>query len=205
MESLCITYDLLRCLRAGSKRGKRSFTIGDIRSSRYGCGQGDDPTASGRLHVNVVHTSEEGTVAALAAAAHLAKDLCAHIRLVAAERVPIHFSLNRPHVSADFLEQRLCQFICDAGIGCEDVTIQVSLCRNPKRALAGLLAPHSLLVIAGNLPWWNRRECQVARWLRQQGHHVIFVNAADGKRSRPAFDRGRQAAFYRSLRVAGSR
>jgi hypothetical protein len=169
-----------------------------IDSVDTGRGQRFDSTSSARLHVTVIHTSEEGTVAALAAAAHLAKNLCAHIRLLAAEAVPIHFSLQRPHVPADFLEGRLCRLISDAGLCGEDVTIQLSLCRSSKRALAELLAPRSLVVIAENLHWWERRECRTARWLRRQGHHVIFVNAA-GKRPHPDLDRGRQAAFYRSL------
>lgn len=164
-----------------------------------GWGQGFDSTSSARLNVTVIHTSEEGTVAALIAAAHLAKNLCGHIRLLAAETVPIHFSLERPHVSADFLAHRLYRLSADAGLCGEEVSIQISLCRSSKRALAELLVPHSLLIIGGNLSWWKRRECRISRWLRQQGHHVIFVNAADGNRPHLDVDRGRQAAFYRSL------
>jgi hypothetical protein len=163
-----------------------------------GWGQGVEPTSSSRLHVIVVHTSEEGTVAALATAAHLAKNLCAQIRLVAAEAVPIHFSLERPHVSADFLKRRLYRLVCDAGIGDEEVIVQVLLRRSRKRALVDLLAPHSLLVIGGVSRWW-KEECRMARWLREQGHHVIFVNAADAKCRHPDLDRGRQAAFFRML------
>jgi hypothetical protein len=138
-------------------------------------------------------------VAALVAAAHLAKNLCTHIRSLAAEAGPIHFSLQRPHVTADFLERRLYRLICDAGIDGEEVTIQISLCRSPKRALVEMLVPSSLLVMAGSSHWWKRRERRMVRWLRQQGHQVIFVNAADGKRLRLDLDRGRQAMFYRSL------
>jgi hypothetical protein len=164
-------------------------------------GQGFEPTSSPRLNVTVIHTSEEGTIAALAAAAQLAKNLCAHIRLLAPEVVPFHFSLARPHVTADFLEHRLYRLVCDAGIADEEVTVQVSLCRSSRRALAGLLAPHSLLVIAST-HWW-RREQRMERWLRQQGHHVVSVGAADGKRQHADTDRGRQAAYYRSVGLLG--
>jgi hypothetical protein len=158
-----------------------------------------EPASSPRLNVNVIHTSEEGTVAALAAAARLAKDLCANIRLLAAEVVPFHFSLDRPHVPPEFMERRLYRLVCDAGISDEELTIQVSLCRSPKPALESLLVPHSLLVIGAGAHWWNRRERRMVRWLQQLGHRVITVNAADGRRTRPQMDRGRQAAYYRSL------
>ena len=170
------------------------------RSDDAGWGRGFEPTSSSRLHVIVVQTSEEGTVAALAAAAHLAKNLCAQIMLVAAEAVPIHFSLERPHVSADFLKRRLYRLICDAGIGDEEVTVQVLLRRSRKRALVDLLVPRSLLVIGGVSHWW-KQECRMARWLKQRGHHVIFVNAADAKHWHPDLDRGRQAAFFRTLEL----
>ena len=91
-------------------------------------------------------------MAALVAAAHLAKNLCTHIRSLAAEAGPIHFSLQRPHVTGDFLERRLYRLICDAGIDGEEVTIQISLCRSPKRALVEMLVPSSLLVMAGKFP-----------------------------------------------------
>jgi hypothetical protein len=164
-----------------------------------GVGNGFEPASPFRLHISVIHTSEAGTRAALAAAARLAKNLCAQIRLVAAEAVPIHFSLERPHVPAEFMEHRLSRLACDAGIDEEELTVQVSLCRSPKQALSSLLAPRSLLVIGDATRWWNWRERRMAAWLREVGHQVLTVNAAEGKRPSPRMDRGRQAAFYRSL------
>jgi hypothetical protein len=164
-----------------------------------GGGKGFEPASPFRLHVSVIHTSEEGTLAALAAAARLAKNLCAQIRLVAAEVVPIHFSLERPHVPAEFMEHRLSRLACNAGIDEEELTVQVLLCRSPKLALSSLLAPRSLLVIGRASRWWNWRERRLARWLQRLGHQVISVSAAEGRCLRPHMDRGRQAAFYRSL------
>jgi len=155
--------------------------------------------AEHELQVRVIYTTPAGTVAALRAAADLATNLQACITLVVAEPVPMHFSLDRPHVPVDFLERRNWALICEAGLVDQPVDIKICLCRNARRALKQVLGAHSLIVIGGGAHWWNRTERRLANWLGGLGHHVIFVSARDhGFHAKREFP-GRQEAFLRTL------
>jgi len=155
--------------------------------------------AEHELQVRVIYTTPEGTVAALRAAGDLATNLQASITLVVAEPVPMHFSLERPHVPVDFLERHNWALISEAGLLDHPVDIKICLCRNARQALKQVLGAHSLIVIGGGAHWWNRAERKLANWLSRLGHHVIFVNAKGyafhTKREFP----GRQEAFLRTL------
>ena len=59
------------------------------------------------LRVTVVHTTTEGTIAALRTAADLAKGLGAEVVLLSAEEVPPQFPLDKLPVPVDLLERRL--------------------------------------------------------------------------------------------------
>jgi hypothetical protein len=169
-----------------------------------GDGQVDtDSSSDSRLRITVLHTSPEGTVAALEAAANLARSLGGQIDVQVHEPVPIHFSLRRPHVPAAFLEQRLLAIISAAGISTDEISIHVWLCRNQKQSLADTLAPRSLIVIGGATGWWNRRERSLARWLRAEGHQIILVPAIRKHCSDSKLDRGRLATYLRSERNFG--
>ena len=168
-----------------------------------GDAQGDvDAPSDSHLRITVVTTTPQGTIAALKAAATLAKDLCGQIDVQVHEPVPIHFSLQRPHVSVDFLEERLLRMIREAAVPTEAIAIHVWLCRSRKLSLEDSLAPRSLVVMGVRLRWWNWHARSLARWLRARGHHVVLVPAGS-KRPDPKVDRGRQATYLRSLGYPG--
>jgi hypothetical protein len=157
-----------------------------------------EPASESRLRITVLHTTPEGTVAALQAAANLAKSLGGQIDVQVHEAVPIHFSLERPHVPACFLETHLLAVIAEAGVPVDELSIHVWLCRNQKQSIADTLAPHSLVVIGGKTRWWNWHDRSLARWLRAAGHQVLLVPAGPKKCFDPKLDLGRQASYVRA-------
>jgi hypothetical protein len=155
-----------------------------------------------KLRVFVVHTTPEGTIRALRTAAKFSRDLDAEIVLLAAEAVPIHFSMERPHVPLRFLERRLYGFIREAGIVDEEFFVHGALCRQQKLCLRALLPPDSLVVIGTDPHWWHAHDRRLAEWLRSAQHHdVIRVTAEPRAAATPGLDRGRLAAYLRSLQL----
>ncbi len=124
--------------------------------------------------VTVIHTTDDGTVSALKAACDLAKSLGIQIRLVATQEVPFRLALEEPLVSTNFLRQRRALLVFQAGIDPDEVTVQILLCRNEKRALTEFLTPRSLIAIGGNRQWW-RPERRLEKYLTRLGHRVVFV------------------------------
>lgn len=157
--------------------------------------------ADARLHVHVIRTTEQGTLAALRSAAKLSQDLCGQIVLLAPEIVPFHFSLERPHVPAWFVQLRLYLLAGEAKILDEDFEIRVHMCRSRRAFLQQALAPHSLIVIGARLRWWHRRDRRLVRWLCGQGHQVITVPADPRKPSDSKLDRGRLAQYLRARQI----
>jgi hypothetical protein len=157
--------------------------------------------ADARLYVNVIRTSEQGTLAALRSAAKLSKDLCGQIVLLAPEIVPFHFALERPHVPAWFLQLRLYLLAGKAEILDEDFEIRVHMCRSRRAFLSQALAPHSLIVIGAESRGWNLRNRRLVRWLRAQRHQVITVPADRRKPSPSKLDRGRLAQYLRVRQI----
>jgi hypothetical protein len=158
-----------------------------------------DDRLDNRLNVTVIFTTPEGTVAALKSAADLSTQLGARLTLLVAEAVPIHFSLDRPHVSIDFLQRRSWALVYAAGIVDEEVKIQICLCRNRRLALKSMLAPHALVVIGGRPHWWRTAERKLQNFLRRLGHQVIWVESE--KQSRPQAETAWQATFLRALEI----
>jgi hypothetical protein len=153
------------------------------------------PSADPKLRVTVVHTTPDGTVAALRAAADLAKHLDGRVALVAPEVIPFLFPLDEPHVAIDFMKKRYRDLVARAGLVDQEITIRILLCRDRQAALKQWLAPHSLIVIGGSTRWWARRERRFARWLGKLGHRVIFVDYATNEAPRIEAEMNRQAAF----------
>lgn len=152
-----------------------------------------------KLRVTVVNTTHDGTVAALKAAADLARHLGADIVLLAPHVVPIQISLDRPHVAIEILKRRYIDLVAEAEIIDEQIAIRILLCRNRVEALKQTLAPHSLIVIGGSSQWWRIRERRLARRLQKMGHHVVFVDSAVKDRAEPQSDGLRLAAVYRVI------
>ena len=101
------------------------------------------------LPVIVLHTTEEGTLAALKAAGTLARNLSVRVGLAVIEVVPFRLPLERPPVPVDFLKRQQCSLLSKAGIEAEEVRIQICLCRDRDYTLSRLLAPQSLVLVGG--------------------------------------------------------
>jgi hypothetical protein len=89
--------------------------------------------------------------------------------------VPIHSSLERPHVPVWFLERRLYALASEAGIVDEEFTIRALLCRSRRMCLMATLEPHSL--IGADMHWRRARDRRLAEWLHAQQHQAIVVPA----------------------------
>jgi len=157
------------------------------------------PSYDPKLGVTVIHTTLKGTVAALRAAADLAKHLSAQITLVVPEVVPMRLPLEKPQVSVEFLKRRYCDLVADAGIMDERITIRIWLCRERENSLQQELAPHSLIVVGGSTRWWRRGERKLAHWLLTRGHHVVFVALESNERIPSEAGVRTQGAFSRVL------
>jgi hypothetical protein len=152
-----------------SGRSRAPETGGCDAGHAHAFGSDFDP----HLTVTVIYTTHEGTRTALRTAAALANDLGARIGLVATLVVPFRLPLEEPPVSTSFLQQRRSALVAEAAISPEEVTVQICLCRDQRKALAQFLAARSLIVLGGNGRWW-RPECRLAKWLSRLGHQVVF-------------------------------
>jgi hypothetical protein len=145
------------------------------------------------LRVNVIATTEIGTIAALRTAARLAANLGAQITLIATDVVPWQLPLQRPSVPVAFLERMLYRLVCTAGIVEEEIRIQLWLCRDQRDTLRTILRPHSLVVVGEKNRWWFRRERNLEKFLTKLGHQVISVKP--GRRTRATKSRSAQSAL----------
>ena len=128
--------------------------------------------AQPKLNIAVIFTSVEATLAALRSAGALGGRLGARVTLFAAQVVPYPLPLESPPVLLDFSERR---FQAVAGESPVETTVRLYLCRDALETLQAVLAPRSLVVMAGRKRWWPTAERRTARKLRRQGHEVIFT------------------------------
>ena len=155
------------------------------------------------LRVTVVHTTTEGTIAALRTAADLAKGLGAEVVLLSAEEVPPQFPLDKLPVPVDLLERRLQTLVYASGIRGNEVVIQLLLCRNKFESLRRALRPGSVVVIAESKHWWSRRGQKLQQFLKCLGHQVVLVAVPRTKCLRHDWDW--EALVIRGLVTWGSR
>jgi len=125
-----------------------------------------------RLHISVIFTSVEATLAALRKAGNLAASLGARITLLAPQVVPYPLPLGSPPVLLDWNERR---FRVIAEQSPVETIVQLYLCRDEVQALKAALRPRSVVVIGGPKRRWPfSREKRLAATLRRAGHEVIF-------------------------------
>jgi hypothetical protein len=136
-----------------------------------------------RLEVNVVFTDPQATAAALKTAGSLARDLGACIRVRAAIAVPHALPLDRPLVSAGFIEELLSDLVCRLELDAFEPSVHLYLCRDQVETLLQALSPNSLVVIGGRKHWWPTAERRVAKGLRSKGHRVVFIGLKRGTKS----------------------
>lgn len=154
----------------------RDSTLIPSRENTHGstCGTHESDHDAGPLHVDVVATTEEGTVAALRIAAGRAAELGAQINLIAAETVLWPGSLRKPLSPTIRLERKICGLVCKARIKAA-VSIQIYMCRDRYQRLQEILQPHALVVVGGRNRWWSKWERELAEFLSGLGHQVLFA------------------------------
>ncbi len=111
-------------------------------------------------------------MAALRAAAALARNLEAAVRLLACIVVPYPPDLANPRVAPRFASARCERW---AGLPNCDVLLETSYCRDITTALDCAVEPHSL-VVAGRRKHWSRpREPVWMRALRSRACDLVIV------------------------------
>jgi hypothetical protein len=124
-----------------------------------------------KLHIAVVFTSVESTLAALKEAGALASSLGARITLVVAQEVPYPLPLESPPVLVEFSENRFRVLASQTPV---ETNVQIFLCRERLDALVTALKPGSIVVVGWRKRWWPTKDEILARQLRRAGFEVIF-------------------------------
>jgi hypothetical protein len=130
--------------------------------------------------VNVIFTTPRGTLAAMRAAAALARVSGASVRLIDAR--PVHIPLRAagyalaaaPEVPIE--EQERERVIAAAGV---PVDVEVYVCGHPANVARVALRDHSLVILGGHRSWWPTALERLQRALEAQGHVVVFVNESE--------------------------
>jgi hypothetical protein len=130
---------------------------------------------SAKLEVNVIFTTDQGTLAALKAAGRLASGLNTRINVLDVQAVPLAFPISRPPIAIAFSLHRL-QNLAREGISDDaQINIQLCLCRDKQQALLKALSPRSLVLIGGKRIWWLSKAKSIARMLERHGYRVVFA------------------------------
>ena len=124
------------------------------------------------LRVNVVFTTQAGTLAALRTVSRLGAHLGVHPRVLILYAVPFTLPLEDRAVPEGFLEARVRALRRGSPT---EISARTYLCRDPQWSLRQMLQPHSLIIMGGRMGWWPTREQRLARALVKDGHEVIFV------------------------------
>jgi hypothetical protein len=126
------------------------------------------------LQVNVVYTQLPEGAETLQVASAMARGLGAQVTIHLAREIPYPLEMHSPPVDSGFIEQKLVWLARGQSI---ETTIHVYLCRDLNETIRMALAPESVVVMTGRRHWWRTREQSLARELRGDGHHVIFIYA----------------------------
>lgn len=145
----------------------------------WGVSRADARTSStgSRLCVTVISTNDDGTLAALNAAACLAKDLAAKIVLLKVEVVPHRFPVTKSPGSMEYSVEQQKSLLRRSRAGDEDVAIRNCLCRDVESCFFHVLRRRGLVIIGGKRRWWSSGEERLEQLLLRLGHHVIFIDA----------------------------
>jgi hypothetical protein len=153
-----------------------------VRAKAADCIPVSRPAADGEpnLRLFVIFTTAEGTRGALNAANCLAHDLGTRATLLVPRVVPYPLPLERPPVSAEFVEREISQLASEQDL---EVTVKVYLCRDRNETIRRVLTPDSFVVMGTQKHWWPNRDELLARRLRRDGHSVILVDISRLQRS----------------------
>ncbi len=127
-----------------------------------------------RFDIHVVFTTASATATALRAARELASQLDARLVVLIPEVIPFALPLNRPQVQPRFLEDKIRTLA--EGLP-DNLEVRVLICRDRAQALNRALPPQALVLMCGRERWWLNGDASLARELRRNSHHVIFLPA----------------------------
>ena len=136
----------------------------------------DTPAATDgqpELEVFVIFTDYSGTLAALQMADQLTQRLEARLRFLLPFEVPYALPLTKPAVSVEYLEGQIHALASKIPI---NIAAHIYLCRDKRRTLRLILKPGSIVILGGKKWWWTAEQ-KLARALKKDGHHVIFVES----------------------------
>lgn len=139
----------------------------------------NDPSGA---EINVIHTDQHATAAALRRAAALARGLGMAIHVRAAITVPVRLAIDQSPVSVDFMRTLLCRLVQGLESDLAECRVHLYLCRNRSETLLRVLKPHSLVVIGTNRRLWSTAAARIAGELRAHGHDVALVDVKRRRR-----------------------
>lgn len=120
----------------------------------------------------VLHTTPEGSRAALKKAAEMAKEVRARVRLVAPQVVPYPLPMVKGSNETDFTRRQCAALAAEIGV---EVHVDILLCRDREETAAAVVAPEALVLVGGQRHWWPTQEKKLVKGLRRQGRQVLFT------------------------------
>jgi hypothetical protein len=131
--------------------------------------------AGSGLEVVVIYSEVRQTLAALRAAARLARGLNARIHMVVPEVVPYPAPLEQPLVESGFAARKFKTIAEESAI---ETRVDICLCREWEAGVLQCVKPCSIVVMSAAGGWWRSgRERRLARTLRRRGHQVILLES----------------------------
>jgi hypothetical protein len=124
------------------------------------------------IALTVLFNDVPHTLRALRAAAALAKQLKAKIRILVAQVVPYPLPIDRPRVDPSITLRRFRTLCEEEPI---ETRIEVYLCRDAALCIEEVLSANSIVVESCKRNWPFGSEKRLARRLRKAGHQVVFV------------------------------
>jgi hypothetical protein len=124
------------------------------------------------MEVVVLHTTVAETLQALKAAAGLAHDLSARIRLLVLEVVPYPLPLDQPAALLPFTQRRFRTLAHNAAI---ETSVDIRLVRDREKAIGEVLEPHSVVVMGAPRSWWPCAHNRLVKRLEREGHQIVHA------------------------------
>jgi hypothetical protein len=128
--------------------------------------------------VYVVHTSVEGTVAALRVAGDFAKALHVPVTITEFRTFPDASAPCKPGQDEPLEMSAVETRSCVAHLRAQglDIHVRAYVSRDPLRAVPWAFRPRSLIVVGGRRSWWPTEGERWRRTLEAADHFVVFVD-----------------------------
>ena len=117
-----------------------------------------------------------GTIAALATADRLARQLDLSLTLLVPQVVPYRIPITRPAVAIDHTRRAVLSMISASVVNAHAISVQICFCRDRIECLTRWLGAGSIVLLGGRNYWWRRRERRLGRVLRAMGCEVVFAD-----------------------------